>query len=166
MKIKKIALIAFYAFLCAIYPGHSQALEGKIIKIADGDTITLLTSDYEKIKIRLYGIDTPEKKQAFGNRARQFTADKVGNKEVFIKEYGKDRYNRTLGIVEINGDTSLNEELLKAGLAWVYDKYCKIPICQKWKEIERKAIKNKIGLWQDENALPPWNWRKIKKNIP
>lgn len=165
MRVKTLPIWAFYALLCAMIfcPGLAQALEGKIIKIADGDTVTLLTSNHEKIKIRLYGIDTPEKAQPFGNRAKQFTASKVGNRQVTVEAHGKDRYGRLVGIVKTGKNTSLNEELIENGLAWIYEKYCKIPICRKWKNLEENAQKNKIGLWQDKNALPPWNWRKGKR---
>lgn len=148
MKAKLLPLWAFYALFFALIfcPGKAIAIDGKIIKIADGDTVTLLTSDYEKIRIRLYGIDTPEKKQPYGNRARQYTAATVGNKQVTVEEYGKDRYGRLLGIVKINGNSSLNEDLLRHGMAWVYDQYCKISICEKWKKIEENSQKNRVGL--------------------
>lgn len=155
----RVAVLALL-LACILRPGIATALEGKIIHISDGDTVTLLTSDHKKIKIRLYGIDTPEKAQPYGNRAKQFTASKVGNKQVTVEEYGKDRYGRVVGIVKTGKNTSLNEELIKNGLAWVYTQYCKIPLCSKWKEFEEKARKNKSGLFQEKNALPPWHWRK------
>lgn len=157
----RVAVLAIL-LACILSPGRAPALEGKIIHIADGDTITLLTADHQKIKIRLYGIDTPEKAQPYGNRAKQFTAQKIANKQVTVEEYGIDRYGGIVGIVKTGKDSSLNEELIKNGLAWVYTQYCKIPLCSKWKDIEEKARKNKSGLFQEKNALPPWNWRKGK----
>lgn len=158
-------LRVFLALLsvCILCPGLAPALEGKIIHVSDGDTVTLLTSGHKKIKIRLYRIDTPEKAQPYGTRAKQFTAQKIANKQVTVEEYGIDRYGRIVGIVKTGRNTSLNEELLKNGLAWYYEKYCRIPICGKWKNIEQNAKRNKIGLFQDKNAIPPWNWRKKLK---
>lgn len=112
MKVKILPLWAFYALLCALIfcPGLAlaQTIKGKIINIADGDTVTLLTIDHKKIKIRLYGIDTPEKAQPYGNRAKQFTASKVGNRQVTVEEQGKDRYGRLVGIVKIGKNSTLN----------------------------------------------------------
>lgn len=158
-----LASVAVLILLSACPSVTAGTLEGKVIRNADGDTITVLMDDLRQIKIRLYGVDTPEKAQPYGHRAKQFTAAKIGNKKVIVQEYGKDRYGRLVGIVKINENTSINEELIRNGLAWVYEKYCNIPICTKWKKIEEQSRKNKIGLWQDKNALPPWNWRKGKR---
>lgn len=161
---RTILTLLYLFFLTGSSFAEDIILEGKIIHVADGDTVTLLTKDFQQFKVRLYGIDTPEKAQAFGNRAKQFTASKVGNKTVTVKVYDRDRYGRLVGIVEADSGSSLNEELVKNGMAWVYDKYCRLHICKKWKEIEKEASKNDIGLWQDKHAMPPWEWRKFKKH--
>lgn len=152
-------LLAFYISCCVASP--SYALEGKVIKISDGDTITVLSKNLEQFKIRLYGIDCPEKKQAFGNRAKQFTADFLGNSQVEVIEYDTDRYGRIVGVVLKDG-INFNEKLIEAGLAWVYTKYCKENFCREWKIKESEAIKAEKGLWRDDNVIAPWDWRKIK----
>lgn len=133
------------------------AFSGKAIKIADGDTITVLTPDLKKIRVRLYGIDCPEKGQPFGEAARRFTAGMVGNKEVEVEELGSDRYGRVVGIVG-----GLNQALIEAGLAWVYPRYCKAPLCGSWRILEREARAAKSGLWSAP-SLPPWEWRRNKR---
>ena len=101
---------------------QTETLEGKVVKIADGDTLTLLTSSNEQVKIRLAGIDTPEKKQPFGNKAKQALANLAFQKQALIEVEVKDRYGRTVGVVFVDG-LNVNAELVKQGMAWVYRKY-------------------------------------------
>lgn len=98
---------------------------GKVVGIADGDTITVL-ENRTQYKIRLFGVDCPEKSQDFGNRAKQFTSDLVFGKMVQVISEDIDRYGRTVGMLMIDGKC-LNEEIVKAGYAWVYNQYCKKP---------------------------------------
>ena len=98
-----------------------------MVSIADGDTITVL-ENRTQYKIRLYGIDTPEKRQDFGNSAKQFTSEIVFGKQVRVVKKDIDRYRRIVGMVYV-GNECLNEALIESGVAWVYRKYCKISIC-------------------------------------
>ncbi|MDO9567244.1 MAG: thermonuclease family protein [Candidatus Desulfaltia sp.] len=143
-----------------ILPSLSLAWQGKVVGISDGDTITVLHNNTGE-KIRLYGIDTPEKRQDFGNKAKQFTSNMVFGKDVEVESVTKDRYGRTVGLVYIN-DQSLNEELVRAGFAWVYIQYCKKAICAEWCRLEAAAKANKIGLWSHSNPIPPWEFRHGK----
>ena len=134
----------------------------RVVGVADGDTVTVLDADQRQIKVRLYGIDCPEKRQAWGNRATQFTRQAVHGKDVRLDVRSTDRYGRTVAVVYIDGGVTLQEALLEAGLAWVYPQYCKIPECAGWREREHAAMLRSIGLWQDGDAVPPWVWRKQK----
>ena len=156
---KKIFLLLLLSIACVV--SYAQ-LKGKVVAVADGDTFTLLTADNKQIKIRLHGIDCPEKKQAYGNVAKQFTADKVFSKYVEVKDGGNDRYGRTIGIVYLQDGTILNELLLSNGLAWHYLQYDKN---KKWDELERQARVTKKGLWKDEHAIAPWEFRKQKRAV-
>src|SRR5690606_37891553 len=89
---------------------------GTVVKVSDGDTFTLLTAENRQIKIRLHGVDCPERKQDFGLAAKKFTSDRVAGKIVKVKELDKDRYGRTIGMVYLADGKILNEELLSAGL--------------------------------------------------
>jgi len=146
------------------FSGLCFGFSGEVVNISDGDTITVLSDNNKLLTIRLYGIDSPEKAQAFGQKARKFTKKMVSEKIVLIEKVDKDRYGRTVGIVKING-TILNEELIKKGFAWQYEKYCKRPECNIWKTYEIEAKTKKIGLWVDKSPIPPWDFRrnKIKK---
>jgi micrococcal nuclease len=97
---------------------------GRVVGISDGDTISVL-HDGKAEKIRLNGIDCPEKRQAFGQRAKQFTSKLAFGKEVTVKTFGHDKYRRTIGDVVLADGRILNHELVKAGLAWWYERYSK-----------------------------------------
>ncbi len=136
-----------------------QEIHGRVVSVADGDTITVLDSA-KQYKIRLNGIDCPEKSQAFGRRSKEFTQAKAFSKEVRVILLGRDRYQRYLGEVILPDGKSLNKLLLKNGYAWWYRAYSK----DSENEIaELEAREKKLGLWQDENPLSPWDFRKLKK---
>lgn len=126
----------------------------------DGDTFKLLTQDSTEIKVRLANIDCPEKKQPFSQKAKEFTSQAIFGKTVCIDVLKKDRYRRSIANVFYNDSLNLGSQLVKNGLAWHYIKYSKDPNLQ---QMEDKARKNKIGLWQDPNAIAPWEWRNNKK---
>lgn len=147
--------LIFIIFLLLPHVGEEQ-IKGKVVGVSDGDTIVFLKEDNRQIKVRLDGIDCPESKQPFGQKAKQFTVDFCFGKEAEIISKGIDRYGRTLGIVIVNNDT-LNHELIRAGYAWHYKQFNKEA---RLSEMENIARKNKIGLWKDESPIPPWEWRR------
>ena len=157
--IKIITLILCLLFLTCNYVIASEVLYGKVINVSDGDTLTIA----QGMKIRLYGIDCPEKNQDFGMDAKQFTSDMVLNKHVKVVVYDTDRYNRLVGMVYI-GQRCLNAELIKNGFAWVYKKYCLESFCNTWSEFQKSSRTNKLGLWIQKNPVAPWDFRKKKKN--
>lgn len=134
-------------------------LPGKVIKVHDGDTITVMKSTGGLEKIRLYGIDTPESQQAWGPEATAFTNKTALLEKVEVQSMYTDPYNRTVAIIHLEGKASLNELLVRNGHAWVDSKYCKLPQCVKWKVAETAARSKKIGLWANNRATPPWRWR-------
>jgi hypothetical protein len=140
-----------------LIPLFSFALEGKVVGVTDGDTIKILTPKRQQIKVRLYGIDAPEKKQPYGAAAKQYLADLVAGKTVQIEEHGKDRYKRVLGVVYFDGK-DVNEILVLNGYAWAFTKYSKI-----YESQERQARSKGLGLWRDKNQIKPEIWRKVYK---
>jgi len=136
---------------------------GKVVKVTDGDTITVLResgASKDQVKIRLYGIDCPEKKQPFGAKAKDKTSELAALKVVEVEEIDRDRYGRTVGLVTLPGGVLLNEELVKVGLAWVYPQYCRKDFCRKWTALQREARLSSDGLWNAPDPTPPWEWRK------
>ena len=147
--------------ITALLTSYSYAIEGIVILISDGDTITVVHKGKPE-KIRLYGIDTPESTQTFGSVAQNFTYSMVYRKSVNVEPVTTDRYGRTVGIVKVDGK-SLSEELVKSGFAWVYDRYCKKDMCDKWKQLEEAARQSKTGLWLQDDPVAPWVYRKKGK---
>ena len=146
-----------------LLPSFSWAWSGEVVGITDGNTITVLNSKTLKdVKILLYGIDTPERGQAFSKRARQLTSKLVYGKMVEVKVMATDRYGRTVAMVYAD-KTLLNEGLVKAGLAWVFWQYCHHPICETWKGLQIGARMDKRGLWVDPDRIPPWEFRRKRR---
>jgi len=137
-----------------------QIVSGKVVKVADGDTITILTADFTQIKVRLHGIDCPERNQDFGNKAKQFTTVQCIGKVVIVKVTDTDRYGRSIGVVALPNGTTLNKELLKAGLAWHYKHYDQ---SKEYSDLETLARNQKIGIWSIPNAIAPWDFRRASK---
>ncbi len=156
------AVITSWLLLLIVLPGSSWAWEGKVVGVTDGDTISVM-HDGKAEKIRIYGVDCPESHQDFGQKAKQFTSDMVFNKVVEVKSTDTDRYGRTVGLVSVDG-RSLNEELVKAGMAWVYTQYCKESFCSRWTHHQEDARNAKMGLWSIPNPTPPWEFRHPTKS--
>ena len=155
--------ILLLLLLCSTAAHPSTTFTGKVVNVADGDTITVLTEGNQSIKVRLAGIDCPEGGQAFGNKAKQFLAAKVAGKRVRIDPETTDRYGRTVGMVLLNG-VNINEQIVANGYGWVYRQYCTASHCDGWLKKEAAARKARLGLWQDKNPQAPWDWRAEKRN--
>jgi micrococcal nuclease len=130
---------------------------GRVCGVTDGDTISVL-QDGRAVKLRLYGIDCPEKHQAFGMRARQFTSSLAFGKEVEVRPVDRDRYGRLIAWVYV-GPRCLNEELLRAGFAWHFKRYSRDSHLA---ELELQARTARSGLWRDPEPTPPWEFRKTR----
>ena len=153
----------YLTFILLLFSSLSLAeeLRGKVIKVSDGDTITVLDENNRKHKVRLKGIDAPETRQDFGNVSTQSLAELVYDKEVVISWDKKDKYYRILGKVLIDGNDA-NYEQLKKGLAWYYKQYEKDLSAEereKYADAENLAKKSSLGLWEDLNSIPPWEFR-------
>ena len=133
--------------------------QGKVVGITDGDTVTVLTSTNEQVKIRIYGIDCPEKKQAFGTKARAFLASLIFGQTVIIQPSGKDLYGRTIAKISYE-DRDIGLTMIQYGYAWWYQAYAKKEI--DYKKAQVKAKDQQLGLWQDANPVEPWKFRKHK----
>ncbi len=131
-----------------------------VVSIADGDTFTLLYPDKRNLKVRLYGIDTPERGQDFGVAARKALGEMLRGHLVSLIMKDKDRYGRTIAVAFRDDGLCINEEMLRLGYAWHYSEYDKNPA---WSALEQQARKRKIGLWAGAKQTPPWEWRKLKR---
>jgi len=149
--------------MLALGLGGGHFLRGRVISVADGDSLTVLTQQGERQRIRLYGIDAPESGQAGGEAATAFARSKALFTEVELNVMDTDRFGRAVAMVTLPDGSILNEELVRHGHAWVYDTYCRQPICIKWRALEKEARVNKKGLWADKNPTPPWTWRRSNR---
>lgn len=140
---------------------ENQTFAAKVIRIIDGDTMEVL---YENtpIKIRLAHIDCPEKrgKQPFGNNAKIALSDLCFGQMVTVQGENYDRYKRLIAVIINNKKQVVNQEMVKQGMGWHFKRYSTAVL---YDELELQARQNKVGLWQEPNPTPPWNWRKNNK---
>lgn len=163
----KAALSLAAAFLMLSGPAWAEAEQpflARVVHVADGDTIEVVRQGdkMELHKIRLYGLDAPESGQAYGKRAAQYLRQMINKKIVTIEVMQQsDRYGRVVGIVRAEDGQDAGLELILAGYAWVYPQYCRrADICDGYRAAEGRARAAKVGLWQDKEPVPPWEWRK------
>ena len=130
-----------------------------LVSVLNGDTIEVLHKKRPE-RIRLSGIDCPEKGQPFGEKAKQATPALVFGKEVTVQTQGKDKYRRTLADMLLPDGTNVNDELVKDGWCWWYRKYA--PGNTTLERLEAEARESRMGLWADPHPVPPWEWRKRK----
>ncbi len=141
----------------------ADTLTGKVVKITDGDTRYVLDANNEQHKIRLAGIDAPERKQAYGLASRKHLASIVTGQQVTIEYQKRDRYGRIVGKVLLDGiDVCL--EQVKAGFAWHYKKYQHEQSAEDqrlYSVAEANARDARLGLWRENNPIPPWEYRRL-----
>lgn len=145
-------------------PSWADILKGRVVGISDGDTVTVLDASKTQFKIRLQGIDAPEKKQAFGNKSKEVLSTWLFNNQVTVEYSKKDKYGRILGKILVDG-IDANLEQIKSGMSWHYKKYQNEQSENDrnlYAQAEAQAQEEKRGLWADPDPVPPWEWRKSK----
>jgi endonuclease YncB( thermonuclease family) len=130
----------------------------RIVGIADGDTLTALGEDKRPLKCRLYGIDAPEKKQAFGQASKLSLAELSFGRTAAIAVVGRDRYGRAICKIDVGG-VDINKEQIARGMAWMYRRYAKE---RSYSDAEFQAQSRKVGVWRDTQPVPPWDFRRKK----
>lgn len=143
-------------------PGLAWAsIYGQVVGISDGDTVVVLTPAKEQLRVRLAEIDTPERRQPYGSRARQALAAKVFRKTVRLEIQDIDRYGRSIGRLYLDG-RDINAEMVAEGHAWVYRQYARDP---RLPELEAEARRQRLGLWAlpEFERTPPWDWRRAQR---
>lgn len=146
-------------------PAAAEQLHGRVVRVADGDTITVLDAGKTQHKIRLAGIDAPEKSQAYGQRSKQSLAELVADKTVVVETHKQDRYGRAVGKVLLDG-RDVNLVQVERGMAWFYRQYQQELTAQDralYESAESVAKEHRRGLWQDKAPAPPWDWRKAQR---
>lgn len=135
-----------------------SGISGRVTRVSDGDSLTLKTADGE-VKVRLFGLDAPELKQARGRESKKYLSRLVHGREVRVEVKNRDQYGRVVGRVFI-GDQVVDRDMIAAGQAWVYEIFCRDAHCSELRQLQARAKADGQGLWQDKNPEPPWVWRK------
>lgn len=163
-RIKNIYLLTF-ALLGVCGSANADQLQGRVVGISDGDTVTVLDQSNAQWKIRLMGIDAPEKNQAYGQRSKENLSHLIFDKHVVVEYSKMDKYGRTVGKIIVDG-IDVNLEQVKSGMAWHYKKYQseQSPADRvSYAEAEEKARTAQIGLWIDSELTAPWDWRNKRR---
>jgi micrococcal nuclease len=153
--------VAFIVIFLLV-PATAWPWTGKVIRVIDGDSLVASHSG-RAVEIRLFGIDCPEWEQAFSRKAREYTARMLLGELVDVQPLDVDRYGRIVAVVSTDGK-SVNEALVRAGLAWVHPKcLADFPLCNRWREIQEKVQAAGSGLWRSSHPIPPWEWKQKKR---
>lgn len=158
MMLVRRGAFCFFLVVSVATAAPPKTMSGKVVAVADGDTITVLVGD-EKVVVRLAGIDAPEKKQAYGPEAKEVLKKKILNRSVDVGWSTRDRYGRVIGEVTLAA-RRISLELIAEGFAWHYTAYSKDAELAK---AEAAARIKKVGLWAEDNPVPPWEYRKPRK---
>lgn len=147
--------------LLVAHPALAETLSGRVVAIADGDTLTLLTQAREQVRVRLSEIDTPERRQPYGQRSRERLSELAFGKQVEVVVRDTDRYGRTVGRVWADG-VDVNAVMVRDGAAWVYRRYSQDEGLRRAEDEARAARRGLWGLPEAERT-PPWEWRAAER---
>ncbi len=151
---KSVAFAILGLFLSSML-WAKEVITGKVVTVIDGNTLEVYTNENETYKILLFGIDSPELGQEYGEKAKRLLEKLILDKNVSVEIQGKDRWGNRLGIILIDGKDP-REQLLEEGLAWTAERQ---PI-QEFEEIKEKARQKNRGLWKEQEPTPPWAFRR------
>lgn len=154
-----LGLLATLATARTRGPAAGSELRGKVVQVKDGDSMVLRVGD-ANVGVRVFGVDCPERGQPWSARAKSFTADLVGNRDVTVVVHDVDRYQRIVGDVRLADGRNLAHELLREGLAWYYRRYANDAELER---LEAQARTARRGLWSEKNPVPPWALRAKKR---
>lgn len=162
--------VFFLLFASCVSFAYADVLNGTVVGISDGDTITVLDNSMHQHKVRLMGIDAPEKSQAFGSEAKQTLSNYIYKNEVTVEYKKLDKYKRIVGKVTLDGQ-DICLQMIREGMAWHYTEYEKEQSKTDrdlYREAEAKARDMKIGLWGENQPVSPWLFRQrasLKVNL-
>lgn len=158
--------VAFLALIQLSGPVFADTMSGRVVGVTDGDTLVLLDAERVQHKIRLSGIDAPEKAQPFGDRSKANLSALAFDQDVTANCPKKDRYGRDICVVVVRGK-DLGLAQVADGMAWWYQKYAKEQTSRArldYEAAEFSAKAKRLGLWADKDPVPPWDWRRAMKS--
>lgn len=142
------------------FSNTDHQIKGTVVAIFDGDTYQLLTSHQQTIKVRMEGIDAPEREMPYHKVSQKYLSQLIYKKEIILIKTGEDQYRRSLGFTYLPDETDINLLMLQSGMAWHYKRYNQDI---QYADAEQKAREERIGLWQDQHPTPPWSFRKSER---
>jgi len=159
-----LSLASFVLFIASgvVFAEPSENYQAEVISVIDGDTLEVLYLG-NPVRIRLYGIDSPKKGQPYGTKAKSQLSSLAFAKTVIVTPKDIDRYGRTVAEIILQDGTSINQEMVKSGYAWWFEKYA--PLDNNLKSLEAEARLARRGLWVDQNPTAPWNLRAKKRSF-
>ena len=155
MNVKKILLSLFY--LIIVNAVNAQSFQVKVVRISDGDTFVGVNRDNLQLKFRIWGIDAPEKGQAFGTKSKEYLSSLIYGKTITVDVQKTDGWGRFLAYVYTPDNKDVSLEMIKAGFAWHFEKY---DDSSEYEKAEKEAREKKRGLWVDSKPIAPWDYRK------
>ena len=165
---RRSSVLFLLAYLVATTVASAATFSGRVVSIADGDTLTILDAQHQQHKVRLQGIDAPESHQSFGRVSKHNLSSLVAGRDVTIEYLKFDQYGRAVGKVLVGG-VDANLEQVRAGLAWVYTDYERelTPSDRSlYRAAERQARSLHAGLWAESNPMQPWVFRRQVRGHP
>lgn len=164
-RIRRVGWLAFVVLGLTSQALLAAVIYGRVVGVSDGDTVKVLDAAHQLHTVRLMGIDAPEKVQPYGQRAKQSLSEMVFQRQVTVAWEKKDKYGRTIGKISASDGADICLEQINRGMAWHYKQYkSEQPIEEQesYSRAEIEARKNKVGLWQDLEPVPPWEWRRTQ----
>jgi endonuclease YncB( thermonuclease family) len=165
INFNRAGALVVVAFAILTTSTHAETLTGRVVGIADGDTLTLLDDSKTQHKIRLAGIDSPEKSQPFGQHCKKSLSDLAYDRVATVETAKLDRYGRAIGKVWVD-NRDVNLEQIHRGCGWHYKKYQNEQSLDdrlSYNNAEESARANRVGLWVEKEPTPPWDWRKASR---
>lgn len=155
----RLLLLLIFVIIAIFFNSFSdeKVIVGKVVKVIDGDTIEILDKNNKNYRVRFFGMDAPESKQAYGKKSREFLASMIASKTVTAIQKDKDKYSRIVAIIKLD-DEDINKKMVVNGYAWAYTYYSDIYAMDM-----RLAREQKLGLWADKNPIEPYEWRKMNR---
>jgi micrococcal nuclease len=158
--------ILILSLFIGIKSGYAEQIEAQINKVVDGDTVRVsIAGEKKPVRVRLYGIDAPEKNQPSGPESSEALARllPVGS-AVLLDVVDRDHYGRLVAIITRQGENeSANARQVSDGWAWYWSRYCKRPLCESWESLSESAKAAGLGLWSNDHPVAPWDWRRQRR---
>jgi len=166
-----LALLCCLALVLSVHAAEKLHIQGKVMQVKDGDTVVIAPIEGGQFFVcRLYGIDAPETEhrgkpgQPYGEESAKYLKRLILGQTVTVQTTGQKTYNREVCLISKDGQ-DINLEMVKAGYAWAYRQYLKRPYASEYISAEAEARNKRLGLWQQANPTPPWEWRKLNRRI-